>query len=170
MKIECDILSFDRMKEVSINIENANIHYFFSRDYNVSIFNCICQGYAGHIPYGYAHFGKSNVPATNSALCDFTSDYRKRQSTEWAPVTVSRPDPPLMIQPTTLYHKHVGMLPNYLGHVPGETFRYLMISALLCILQNYILFQYQNVTFRFGKTFGADTKDAKRWLRGNFSV
>ena len=37
------------------------------------------------------------------------------------------------------------MLPNYLGHVPGET-------------------------FRFGKTFGADTKDAKRWLRGDFST
>ncbi|XP_076232496.1 CIMIP2 protein CG18335 [Calliopsis andreniformis] len=114
-------------------MDNANPQkYFISR-------------YAGHIPYGYSHFGASNVPATNSALCDFTSNYRKRQSTEWAPVTISRPDPPLLIQPTTLYHKHVGMIPNYLGHVPGET-------------------------FRFGKTFGADTKDAKRWLRGDFSV
>ncbi|CAK9823022.1 UPF0605 protein CG18335 [Anthophora retusa] len=114
-------------------MDNANPQkYFISR-------------YAGHIPYGYAHFGKSNVPATNSALCDFTSDYRKRQSTEWAPVTISRPDPPLVIQPTAIYHKHVGMLPNYLGHVPGET-------------------------FRFGKTFGADTKDAKRWLRGDSPV
>ncbi|XP_017796158.1 PREDICTED: UPF0605 protein CG18335 [Habropoda laboriosa] len=114
-------------------MDNANPQkYFISR-------------YAGHIPYGYAHFGKSNVPATNSALCDFTSDYRKRQSTEWAPVTISRPDPPLMIQPTSIYHKHVGMLPNYLGHVPGET-------------------------FRFGRTFGADTKDAKRWLRGDSPI
>ncbi|XP_012174685.1 UPF0605 protein CG18335 isoform X1 [Bombus terrestris] len=114
-------------------MDNANPQkYFISR-------------YGGHIPYGYAHFGKTNVPATNSALCDFTSDYRKRQSTEWAPVTISRPDPPLLIQPTIIYHKHVGMLPNYLGHVPGET-------------------------FRFGKTFGADTKDAKRWLRGDFSA
>ncbi|KAF3422306.1 hypothetical protein E2986_12851 [Frieseomelitta varia] len=103
------------------------------------------SGYTGYIPYGYAHFGKTNVAATNSALCDFTSDYRKRQSTEWAPVTISRPDPPLIIEPTTIYHKHVGMLPNYLGHIPGET-------------------------FRFGKTFGADTKDAKRWLRGDFSA
>ncbi|XP_053992705.1 UPF0605 protein CG18335-like [Hylaeus volcanicus] len=114
-------------------MDNANPKkYFVSR-------------YAGHIPYGYAHFGASNVPATNSALCDFTSNYRKRQSTEWAPVTISRPDPPLAIQPTMIYHKHVGMIPNYLGHVPGET-------------------------FRFGKTFGADTKDAKRWLRGDFSA
>lgn len=113
-------------------MDNANPKKFF------------VSRYAGHIPYGYAHFGKSNIPATNSALCDFTSDYRKRQSTEWAPVTISRPDPPLIIQPTAIYHKHVGMLPNYLGHVPGET-------------------------FRFGKTFGADTKDAKRWLRADFS-
>lgn len=75
------------------------------------------SGYTGYIPYGYAHFGKTNVAATNSALCDFTSDYRKRQSTEWAPVTISRPDPPLIIQPTAIYHKHVGMLPNYLGHI-----------------------------------------------------
>ncbi|XP_076161676.1 CIMIP2 protein CG18335-like isoform X2 [Ptiloglossa arizonensis] len=103
------------------------------------------NGYAGHIPYGYSHFGASNIPATNSALCDFTTNYRKRQSTEWAPASISRPDPPLMIQPTMIYHKHVGMLPNYLGHVPGET-------------------------FRFGKTFGANTKDAKRWLRGDFVV
>ncbi|XP_076626839.1 CIMIP2 protein CG18335 [Colletes latitarsis] len=114
-------------------MDNANPKkYFVSR-------------YAGHIPYGYAHFGVSNVPATNSALCDFTSNYRKRLSTEWAPVTISQPDPPLLIQPTMIYHKHVGMIPNYLGHVPGET-------------------------FRFGKTFGADTKDAKRWLRGDFST
>ncbi|KAI4492147.1 hypothetical protein M0802_010044 [Mischocyttarus mexicanus] len=101
--------------------------------------------YAGHIPYGYAHFGATNVPATNSALCDFTSNYRHRQSTEWAPVTISKPDPPLLIQSTEIYHKHVGLLPNYLGHVPGKI-------------------------FRFGKTFGADTKDAKRWLSGDFST
>ncbi|KAG7209293.1 hypothetical protein KM043_015406 [Ampulex compressa] len=114
-------------------MDNANPDkYFVSR-------------YAGHIPYGYAHFGASNVPMTNSALCDFTSNYRKRQSTEWAPVTISRPDPPLLIQPTEIYHKHIGMLPNYRGHVPGAL-------------------------HRFGKTFGSDTKDAKRWLRGDFSV
>ncbi|XP_047357647.1 UPF0605 protein CG18335-like [Vespa velutina] len=114
-------------------MDNANPKkYFISR-------------YAGHIPYGYAQFGATNVPATNSALCDFTSNYRHRQSTEWAPVTISKPDPPLLIQSTEIYHKHVGLLPNYYGHVPGQI-------------------------FRFGKTFGADTKDAKRWLRGDFSI
>ncbi|CAH2100325.1 unnamed protein product [Euphydryas editha] len=55
-----------------------------------------------------------------------------------------RPDPPLSINPTEIYHKHVGMLPNYAGHVPG------------CV-------------FRFGKTYGNDTRDAKRWLRGDFT-
>ncbi|OWR41765.1 Elongator complex protein 3, partial [Danaus plexippus plexippus] len=54
------------------------------------------------------------------------------------------PDPPLSINPTEIYHKHVGMLPNYAGHVPG------------CV-------------FRFGKTYGNDTRDAKRWLRGDFT-
>ncbi|KAF9795582.1 hypothetical protein SFRURICE_004954 [Spodoptera frugiperda] len=54
------------------------------------------------------------------------------------------PDPPLSINPTEIYHKHVGMLPNYAGHVPG------------CM-------------FRFGKTYGNDTRDAKRWLRGDFT-
>ncbi|CAB3221693.1 unnamed protein product [Arctia plantaginis] len=55
-----------------------------------------------------------------------------------------RPDPPMSINPTEIYHKHVGMLPNYAGHVPG------------CM-------------FRFGKTYGNDTRDAKRWLRGDFA-
>ncbi|CAK1548112.1 unnamed protein product [Leptosia nina] len=58
-------------------------------------------------------------------------------------VLLSIPDPPLSINPTEIYHKHVGMLPNYAGHVPG------------CL-------------FRFGKTYGNDTRDAKRWLRGDF--
>ncbi|KAI5632029.1 hypothetical protein NE865_15264 [Phthorimaea operculella] len=53
------------------------------------------------------------------------------------------PDPPLSINPTEIYHKHVGMLPNYAGHVPGHM-------------------------FRFGMTYGNDTRDAKRWLRGDF--
>ncbi|CAH4035101.1 unnamed protein product [Pieris brassicae] len=59
------------------------------------------------------------------------------------PYMVKIPDPPLSINPTEIYHKHVGMLPNYAGHVPG------------CL-------------FRFGKTYGNDTRDAKRWLRGDF--
>ncbi|XP_018328588.1 UPF0605 protein CG18335 [Agrilus planipennis] len=86
-----------------------------------------------------------------SAVCqdlkspDFTSNYRKRLGTEWVPVTTSRPDPPLLVQPAEIYHTHVGHIPNYGGHIPGAV-------------------------FRFGKTFGTDTKDAKRWLRGDFSV
>lgn len=80
-------------------------------------------GFTGHVPFGYASFGKTNQAMTNSALCDFTSNYRKRLSTEWAPVSVSRPDPPLLIQPCEIYHKHIGQLPNYAGHIPGSIFR-----------------------------------------------
>ncbi|XP_050663895.1 UPF0605 protein CG18335-like isoform X2 [Leptidea sinapis] len=102
------------------------------------------EGFAGHVPYGFQRFGDSSKKLTNSALCDFSSNYRRRQSTEWAPVNVVKPDPPMSINPTEIYHKHVGMLPNYAGHVPG------------CV-------------FRFGKTYGNDTRDAKRWLRGDFT-
>ncbi|XP_014482831.1 PREDICTED: UPF0605 protein CG18335-like [Dinoponera quadriceps] len=55
-------------------------------------------------------------------------------------VIISGPDPPILVQPSEIYHKYVGLIPNYLGHVPGAAFRY-------------------------GKTFEADTRDAKRWLR-----
>ncbi|KAJ3641697.1 hypothetical protein Zmor_028179 [Zophobas morio] len=102
------------------------------------------KGFAGHVPFGYAAFGKTNEAMTNSTLCDFTSNYRKRLSTEWAPVTISRADPPLLIKPTEIYHKHIGQLPNYGGHIPGAI-------------------------FRFGKTYGNDSRDAKRWLRGDYN-
>ncbi|CAH0552490.1 unnamed protein product [Brassicogethes aeneus] len=103
------------------------------------------SGFTGHVPFGYASFGKSNEAMTNSALCDFTANYRKRLSTEWSPVTTSRPDPPLLISPTEIYHRQLGQLPNYGGHIPGAI-------------------------FRFGKTYGNDSRDAKRWLRGDFST
>ncbi|XP_066997275.1 CIMIP2 protein CG18335 [Anabrus simplex] len=102
-------------------------------------------GFGGHVPFGFSRFGESNQPYTNSALCDFTNNYRMRMSTEWAPVSIIRPDPPLQIQATEIYPKHMGLLPGYLGHVPGQI-------------------------LRFGKTFGNDSQDAKRWLRGDFRV
>ncbi|XP_044730261.1 UPF0605 protein CG18335-like [Chrysoperla carnea] len=105
----------------------------------------IKTGYSGHVPFANSTFGKTNAEMTNSALCDFVSNYRKRQSTEWAPVSIVRPDPPLQIQPTEIYYKHLGQIPNYGGHIPGAMFRH-------------------------GKTFGNDSRDAKRWLRGDFSV
>lgn len=77
-------------------------------------------------------------------MCDFTSNYRSRQSTEWAPASITQPEPPALIKSTDIHHKNVGLIPNYLGHVPGARFRY-------------------------GKTFGNDTRDGKRWLRGDFS-
>ncbi|CAH1187136.1 unnamed protein product [Phyllotreta striolata] len=82
-------------------------------------------GFTGHVPFGYASFGKTNQEMTNSALCDFTSNYRKRLSNEWAPVQIDRPNPPVLIQPTEIYHKHIGQMPNYGGHIPGAIFRYI---------------------------------------------
>ncbi|XP_034934562.1 UPF0605 protein CG18335-like [Chelonus insularis] len=94
------------------------------------------------MPFCDAQTNLSPVSTTNNILCDFTSNYRIRQNTEWTPATISRSDPPYLIQSTEIYHKHVGLIPNYLGHVPG-------------------------IAFRHGKTFGADTRDAKRRLHRN---
>lgn len=98
---------------------------------NYCILFLLFLGFSGHVPFGYASFGKTNQAMTNSALCDFTANYRKRLSTEWAPVTVSRPDPPLLIQPSEIYHRHIGQLPNYGGHIPGAIFRYALIEILI---------------------------------------
>lgn len=103
------------------------------------------SGFTGHVPFGYASFGKTNESMTNSSLCDFTNNYRKRLSNEWAPVQIDRPEPPVLFQPSEIYHKHIGQLPNYTGHIPGAIFRY-------------------------GKTYGNDSRDAKRWLRGDFTT
>lgn len=99
-------------------------------------------GYSGHIPFGQSKYGEGYGPSTNSALCDFTNNYRMRQSTEWAPVNVVKAEPPLIISSAEIYHKHLGMVPNYTGHIPG-------------------------MMFRSGKSYGTDTRDAKRWLRGD---
>ncbi|KAE8742515.1 hypothetical protein FOCC_FOCC011925, partial [Frankliniella occidentalis] len=79
-------------------------------------------GYTGHVPYGMARYGQTSQALTNSALCDFTHNYRRRQSTEWAPVGVVQADPPLLLTPPEIYHKHVGLLPHYVGHLPGAKF------------------------------------------------
>lgn len=99
----------------------------------------------GQYPFGCANFGKPRQNISRSALCDFTTDYRKRLSNEWGPVFTTRPEPPVLIQPFEIYHKHLGQLPNYTGHIPGAIFRY-------------------------GSTYGSDSRDAKRWLRGDFSM
>ena len=81
-------------------------------------------GYAGHVPFGTARFGGTSQCMSNASLVDFTNNYRRRLSTEWAPVTVTAPDPPDMLMPPQIYHKNVGMIPHYMGHLPGFQFRY----------------------------------------------
>lgn len=95
----------------------------------------------GTVPYGYEKYGERQK-YTNSALYDFTSNYRRRQSTEWAPAGISRPDPPVFDIPGEIYSQHTGLLPGYSAHVPGAM-------------------------FRSGKTFTDDSRDAKRALRGD---
>lgn len=80
------------------------------------------KGYATHVPHSYEYFGKLIVSSSDSLLYDFTN-CRKGQIMEYEPVTIACPDPPILIQSSEIYHKHVGMIPNYFGHIPGAMFR-----------------------------------------------
>ncbi|KAH0952040.1 hypothetical protein HN011_006996 [Eciton burchellii] len=95
--------------------------------------------YASHIPHGYMTF----VPK-DDLFYDFVKNYRKERYTQCGPVTVIYPDSPILVQPSEIYHRHVGMISNYLGHIPGAK-------------------------YRSGKTFGVDTKDIKKWVQKDSS-
>lgn len=82
---------------------------------------------------------------TNDALCDFTNNFNHHKSTEWSPIIntgvgASVPSAPCH----KIYHRNIGLIPNYGGHVPGAM-------------------------FRIGQTYGSDSRDAKRCLSGNLS-
>jgi len=93
------------------------------------------------VPFGYSRYG-GPTNYTNSVLYDFTSNYRRRLSTEWAPANISRPDPPAYHVPGQIYSQHDGLLPGYSAHVPGAL-------------------------YRCGRTFTDDSRDARRALRGD---
>lgn len=92
-------------------------------------------------------FGQSNKQLTNSALCEFTNNYHHRKSDEWCPMEMSgiassfspNNGQQKQHQQSVIYHRTIGMVPSYAGHVPGEL-------------------------FSFGRTYGNATIDAKRWL------
>ncbi|XP_053688774.1 UPF0605 protein GA14893-like [Sabethes cyaneus] len=98
-------------------------------------------GYTGHKPFLWPRFGEPNVALTKKALCDFTNSYQHRRSTEWVPIA---PAGTGTCQPSAAIHeiylKNIGLVPSYKGHVPGAMFRY-------------------------GKTFGNDSKNAKKCLK-----
>ncbi|KYN41097.1 hypothetical protein ALC56_04248, partial [Trachymyrmex septentrionalis] len=111
-----------------------------TRKKNISIIsNILRKGY--HIPHGY--FETSIIPSYDDALYSFAK-CQKGQSVQYK-ITTIYPEPPLLVQSTEIYHKNVGMIPNYFGHIPGAM-------------------------FRCGKTFGVDSKDAKKWLRRDFDL
>ncbi|XP_037813393.1 UPF0605 protein GA14893 isoform X1 [Lucilia sericata] len=100
----------------------------------------IVNGYAGHIPMTMTRFGQSNKQLTNSALCEFTNNYHHRKSDEWCPMEMSGiPSSSPNNGQFVIYHRTIGMVPSYAGHVPGEL-------------------------FSFGRTYGNSTIDAKNWL------
>lgn len=62
-------------------------------------------------------------PRQTIERCDEKVARKKQEALDWLPVSKPRPEPPASILPTGIYHKHVGLMPNYLGHVPGEISR-----------------------------------------------
>ncbi|XP_024868985.1 UPF0605 protein CG18335-like [Temnothorax curvispinosus] len=100
-------------------------------------YTSLFKGYATHIPHGYKYSEISIVPSSDNVLYSFANC---RKGTKYRIMTDLYPDPPLLVQSTEIYHKNVGMIPNYLGYIPGAV-------------------------FRCGKTFGADSRDVKLWLR-----
>lgn len=80
-------------------------------------------GYGGPTPFSFPK-PLRNKPLTNSTLCDFTNNFQHRRGVNWATNTggmagASLPSGPIY----GIYHKNVGMIPNYSGHVPGFKFR-----------------------------------------------
>ncbi|KYN29688.1 hypothetical protein ALC57_00951 [Trachymyrmex cornetzi] len=111
-----------------------------TRKKNIPIIsNILHKGYATHIPHGY--FETSIIPSHDDALYSLAKS-QKGQSVKYK-ITTIYPEPPLLVQSTEIYHKNVGMIPNYFGHIPGA----------IC-----------------GKTFGVDSKDVKKWLRKDFDL
>ncbi|XP_018050263.1 PREDICTED: UPF0605 protein CG18335-like [Atta colombica] len=90
--------------------------------------------YATHIPHGY--FKTSIIPSYDDALYSFAKCQKDIQSIKYKIMTIY-PEPPLLVKSTEIYHKNIGMIPNYFGYIPGAM-------------------------FRCGKTFGADSKDVKK--------
>ncbi|KAH8380820.1 UPF0605 protein CG18335 [Drosophila serrata] len=101
----------------------------------------IINGYAGHIPMAVTRFGESNQVLTHRALCSFSDYMYKKKRDSWCcGQDLSRPAitcPP--VGHFVVYHTTDGMVPSYAGHVPGEM-------------------------YKFGRTYGKTTYDAKRWL------
>ncbi|XP_061401546.1 CIMIP2 protein GA14893 [Musca vetustissima] len=129
---DCKDLKIDKLQYSKFTVP----HFMEDGDEEKYIIN----GYAGHIPMTMTHYGQSNKRLTNSALCEFTNNYHHRQSAEWCPMELTGianacPNAGQFV----IYHRTIGMIPKYAGHVPGEA-------------------------YAVGRTYGNATVNAKSWL------
>ncbi|XP_026478217.1 UPF0605 protein CG18335-like [Ctenocephalides felis] len=100
-------------------------------------------------PFKYKQFGCTEEEVSRRALTDFTNNYNAREVRQWAPILEEDMPLPWQIehppQPRNpIYREDSGLVPRYTGFVPG-------------------------LKYRCGKTYGHETFDAKRWIRGDFS-
>lgn len=88
----------------------------------VVVLYILYKGYATHIPHDYTYLETSIVPSSDDVLNSF-ANCRKREGIKYRVITNVYTDPPLLVQSTEIYHKNIGMIPNYGGHIPGAMFR-----------------------------------------------
>lgn len=95
------------------------------------------SGYKGHVPNIYSKYGLSYVPASNDALDEFSTRYKRLKSNVNKPVVASVRSKPILQRKELPYD--TGMIKNYAGHIPGHM-------------------------YNVGKTFSEGSKDTRRIL------
>lgn len=95
----------------------------------------IKKGYDGHVPMAFKRIGEPNKELTANALREFSCDYNGRLHPQLQQIAEDK----MNARSFKIYHRTTGMIPNYTGHVPGEM-------------------------FKFGKTYGKNTINAKKEL------
>ncbi|XP_026476527.1 UPF0605 protein GA14893-like [Ctenocephalides felis] len=96
-------------------------------------------------PYEFPKFSEGHPNIIPMAMVEFTNNYQYRRGEQWCPIGeagVSFIGGGADGYP--IYHRSLGQLPGYMGHIPGNN-------------------------IRVGKTFGKNSIDGKRWLRGDYS-
>lgn len=86
---------------------------------------CFTIGKEKYAPYQFPKYGEGHPNIIPMALVELTNNYQYRRGEQWCPVVVTG-------APTVgggsdgypIYHKSLGQLPGYMGHVPGHRLRY----------------------------------------------
>lgn len=116
-------------------------------------------GYTGNRFFTFPQFSHTSKVETQSALCDFTNGYQFTKSAEWSPLPFYHASLDGERPGNEIYPRNTGIIPSYKGHVPGMQHRFVSRN-FYCFLQ----LPFKNRFFSYGKTFGHESVNAKRYL------